>query len=177
MTEMVVASGLATMLVMLLATTWATFGATALEIEARARVEREGILAVQALAYDLGGFLDDDPSSPGGRPGGMMSDLATYNPYQFLDWNIGTPGVLLLNYSGGSASPAYTVSYQVEGSQLVRTCTNLSSAESTNRTVARYVAANGFTVTAVNGNQIQITLIIAYRNITSTFTLIGVPPS
>lgn len=178
MTEMVVATSLATLLVVLLATAWTTFGSTALEVEARARLEREALLSVQSIAYDLSGFLNDDPSSPSpGWPGGQMSDVAAKNPYQFLDWGLSNPGVLTLNYSGGSASPAYTVTYQVEADQLVRTCTNLSTAAATRVTVARHLAANGLSVAEINPNEVQILLTFSYRNITSTFTLIGIPPS
>ncbi len=75
-TEMVVATGLATLLMMLLATTWATFGRPALEVEARARIEQEGILAAQSLACDFGGFLADTPGRTGTMSGG------TPNPYR-----------------------------------------------------------------------------------------------
>jgi hypothetical protein len=185
MTEMVVATALGTLVLILLTTTWATFGATALEVEARSRVQREAILAVQSLAYDLGGFLNDDPSATTpGRPGGSMSDVALKNPYQFLDWDTSNSGILLLNYSGGSSSPAYTVRYQLEsdpnsseGYHLVRICTNLSTAISSKVTVARHVAQNGLSVAASGPNQVQIQLTIVYRNISSTFTLIGVPPA
>ena len=48
--EMIIASVLATLLLSLLALTWASFGRTALEVEARARITQEGILATQSIA-------------------------------------------------------------------------------------------------------------------------------
>ena len=77
MTEMVVATVLATLLMMMLATTWAAFGRPALEVEARARIEQEGILAAQSLACDFGGFLADTP----GRTATV--GVGSQNPYQF----------------------------------------------------------------------------------------------
>jgi hypothetical protein len=172
--EMVVVTGLATLLIILLATSWATFGRPGLEVEARARLEQEGILIAQSLACDLGGFLDDDPSASPGRTGGTLSDSAQFNPYQFIDWSTSNSNVLLLNFSSGTNSPAYTVSYQIASNQLVRTCTNLSTGASTTMTVARYVTV--FSLQSVESN-VQMTITLNYRNFTTTFTLIGVPPS
>ena len=169
LTEMVVATGLATLLMILLGTTWAAFGRPALEVEARARIEQEGILAAQSLACDFGGFLADIP----GRTGAMQIGVAS--PYQMSSppWNVSTPGVLLLNFYGASTTEVIVVSYQLEGGLLVRT--NSSTGVST--TVARYVTAFSAAANPDNINQIVITLTIAYRNFTTTFTLIGVAPT
>jgi hypothetical protein len=177
MIEMVVATGMATLLVILLATSWATFGRPGLEVEARARIEQEGILIAQSLACDLGGFLDDDPSASPGRTGGTLIDFPptnTFNPYQFSGWSTSNPGVLLLSFSDLTTSLGYTVTYQVESNQLLRTCTNLSTGASTTMTVARYVSS--FSPQSGESN-LQMTVTLSYRNFTSTFTLIGVPPS
>src|SRR4051794_36326829 len=85
-TELVVASVLAALLMILLATTWATFGRPALEVEARARIVQEGVLAAQSIACDLGGFLADSP----GRTG-------TLDQYRFKDWDLSHGDALLLN--------------------------------------------------------------------------------
>lgn len=167
MTEMTVASALAALVMILVATTWTTFGKPALEVEARARIEQEGILAVQSLACDLGGFLADLP----GRSGPLTA--ASSNIYQFTGWDVSHPGVLLLNYVGPSTSPVITVSYQLQGSVLERT--DYSTGVIT--PAARYVSA--FSVSTMPGNpsQIQISITIAYSYFSSTFTLIGVLPS
>jgi hypothetical protein len=169
LTEMVVATGLATLLVILLGTTWATFGRPALEVEARARIEQEGILAAQSLACDFGGFLADTP----GRTGAMQTGVAS--PYQASSppWDVSNPGVLLLNFYGASTSDTVVISYQLEGQVLVRT--NSSTGVST--AVARYVTAFSAAADPNNANQMVITLTIAYRNYTTTFTLIGVAPT
>lgn len=167
LSEMVVATALGVLLMLLVATTWATFGRPALEVESRARIEQEGILAAQSLACDFGGFLADTP----GRTGTMS--VGAENPYQFTGWDVSTPGVLLLNYYVASTPPVITISYQLVGDQLVRT--NSSTGVST--TVARYVT--GFTAATDpnNANQVLITLTIAYRNFTTTFNLVGVSTS
>ncbi len=167
LTEMVVSTALGVLLMMLLATTWATFGRPALEVESRARIEQEGILATQSLACDFGGFLADTP----GRTGTMS--VGAQNPYQFTGWDVSTPGVLLLNFYVAATPPVITISYQLEGNQLVRT--NSSTGVST--TVARYVTGFSAATNPTNVNQVVITLTITYRNYTSTFTLVGVSPS
>jgi hypothetical protein len=187
MIEMVVSAALASFLLILLATTWANFGLPALGVEARARIEQEGVLAAQSLACDFAGFLADSSG-----PTGTYQDGIT-NPYQAVQagpgapfWNVSTPGVLVLYFYGANTSDLVTISYQVvtdpqtQVSCLVRT----DSSTGVSTTVARYLAASGFSTTAIpntnpsntNPSQVQITITIAYRNFTSTFTLIGVAP-
>jgi hypothetical protein len=169
MTELIVASALGALLMTLVATTWANLGVPALEVEARARIEQEGILAAQSLACDLGGFLADLP----GRTGAMQTGVASSYQSSSPPWNTSTPGVLLLNFTGASQSDVIVITYQLEGSQLVRT--NSSTGVST--TVARYVTAFSAAPYSGNTSYLEITLTIAHRNFTSTFTLIGVPPT
>lgn len=169
MTELIVASALGALLMTLVATTWANIGVPALEVEARARIEQEGILAAQSLACDFGGFLADLP----GRTGAMQTGAAnTYRASGTPPWDTSHPGVLMLNFTGPGQPPAIVVTYQLEGSQLVRT--NSSTGAST--TVARYVTAFSAAADPNNSNHLIITLTIAYRNFTSTFSLIGVAP-
>lgn len=165
--EVAVASSLAVLVMILVATTWSTFGKPALEVEARARIEQEGILAAQSLACDLGGFLADLP----GRSGTL--DAPSSNIYQLTGWDVSNPGVLLLNYVGPSTNPVITVGYQLQGNVLERT--DYSTGITT--PAARYVSA--FTVGTVPGHsgQIQIALTISYSYFSSKFSFIGVPPS
>jgi hypothetical protein len=169
LTEMVVATGLATLLMILLGTTWAAFGRPALDVEARARIEQEGILAAQSLACDLGGFLADAP----GRTGPMQTGVAS--PYQASSppWDLSNPGVLQLNFYGASTSDAIFINYQLEGGLLIRS----DSSTGITTTVARYVTGFSAAANPNNASQVLITLTIAYRNFTTTFTLIGVPPT
>jgi hypothetical protein len=151
---------------MVVATALVAFSRPGLEVEARARIEQEGILAAQSLACDFGGFLADLP----GRTGAMQVGAA--NAYQMSSppWDVSTPGVLLLNFFGGTSSDTVVISYQLEGNTLVRT--NSSTGVST--TVARYLTAFSAAANPDNINQVVVTLTIAYRNFTTTFTLIGV---
>jgi prepilin-type N-terminal cleavage/methylation domain-containing protein len=162
LTEMVVATALTTLIMMLLGITWMAFGRPAVDVEARARIEQEGILAAQSLACDLGGFLSDSS----GRTGSSAQ-------YQFADWNLSDSSVLLINFQGTDSSDIIVVSYQLQGNQLVRS----NSATGVSTTIARYVT--GFTVgpDQQNPNWAQIQITISYRSFSSTFTLIGVSPS
>jgi Tfp pilus assembly protein PilW len=168
-TEMVVATGLATLLLLLLASAWANFGRPALEVEARARIEQEGILAAQSLACDLGGFLADTPGRTEKMQTGQSSSYQASSP----PWDLSNPGVLLLNFYGAAPSdPHIVIAYQLQGNLLTRT--NHSTGVATN--VARYVTAFSAAADPDYPGQVVITLTIAYQNFTSTFTLIGVPP-
>jgi hypothetical protein len=162
MMEMIVASMLAALLGILLAGACATFGRPALEVEARARITQESIMAAQSLACDLGGFLADSP----GRTG-------TLSQYQFVDWDLSQGDVVLLNFQGASSNDLVIISYQLQGSQLVRS----NSSTGVTTTIANYVT--GFTVAPVpnNAKQALITITIAFRYFTATYTLIGVSPS
>jgi hypothetical protein len=166
---MVVASALASLLMILLATTWANFGRPALEVEARARIEQEGILAAQSLACDFAGFLADTP----GRTGTYLDGTA--NPYQAASppWNASTAGVLILNFYGASTSDVIAITYELQGNVLVRT----NSSTGVTTSVARYVTAFSVAANPNDSSQVVITITIAYRNFTSTFTLIGVSPT
>jgi Tfp pilus assembly protein PilW len=160
--ELIIASMLASLLGILLATACATFARPALEVEARARIAQESILAAQSLACDLGGFLADSP----GRTG-------TLNQYQFIDWDLSQGDVLLLNFQGASPMDLTIISYQLQGNQLVRS----NSSTGVVTTIANCVT--GFAVAPVpgNANQALITITIGFRYFTGTYTLIGVSPA
>lgn len=166
-TEMAIASGLAALVMILVATTWSAFGKPALEVEARARIEQEGILAAQAMTCDLGGFVADLP----GRKGIVAA--STSNVYQFTGWDVSNPGVMLLNYVGSPSTQVITVGYQLQGNVLERT--NYSTGVTT--PAARYVTDFSATVNPGNSGQVLIVITITYSYFTSTFTFIGVPPS
>jgi hypothetical protein len=155
------------MLGVLLAQACVTFGRPALEVEARARITQEAILATQSLACDLGGFLADSPGRTGTYPQGSPS------PYQFVDWDLSQGDVVLLNFQGVSSNDLVIISYQLQGNQLVRS----NSSTGVTTTIANYVT--GFTVAPVpnNAKQALITITIAFRYFTATYTLIGVSPS
>ena len=168
--EMIVASLLASLLGILLAQTCATFGRNALEVEARARIAREAILATQSLACDLGGFLAASP----GRTG-------TLSQYQFgsppWDLSQGTPpgSILWLNFQGASPGNPIVIKYEwlAEGNQLVR----FDSSTSVTTTIANHVTGFSVEPEPANSANVQITITITFRNFTATYTLIGVNPT
>lgn len=159
---MVIGSILATLLGMLLATACATFGRPVLEVEARARIEQEAILATQSIACDLGGFLADAP----GRTG-------TLGHYPFVDWDVSNGNVLLLNFQDSTSQDIVVITYELQGNLLVRA----NSSTGVTTTIAKYVT--NFSVSPVPGNagQAFIQFTIAFRYFTATYTLIGVSPS
>jgi hypothetical protein len=157
-----VASVLAALLGILLALSCASFGRSALEVESRARIAREGILAAQSIACDFGGFLADSP----GRAG-------TSTQYSFTSWDVSQPHTLILYFQGTTSTDVIIVTYELLGDQLVRS--NQTSGVST--TIARHVT--GFSVGSNPGNaaQAMITITVTFRYFTSTYTLIGISPT
>jgi hypothetical protein len=97
------------------------------------------------------------------------------SPYQSSSppWNVSNPGVLILNYYGATTSDVIAVTYQLTGQMLVRT----NSSTGVTTPVARYVTAFSAAPAPGNPNQVVITITVAYRNFSSTFTLIGVAPT
>jgi Tfp pilus assembly protein PilW len=160
--EMVVAAMLTTLVMMLLGISWMSFGRPAVDVECRARIEREGILTAQSLACDLGGFVGDAP----GRTG-------TLSAYQFVDWDLSNNDVLLLNFQESQGGGLVVISYQLQGSELTRT----NSATGVTTTIARYVTAFSVASDPDNSNYAVIQITISYRYFTSTFTLVGVNPA
>jgi hypothetical protein len=162
--DAVLASFLATLLGMLLAMSCATFGRPALEVDARARITQEGILAAQSIACELGGYLPDAV----GRTG-------TSSQYVFSGWGHSQGNVLVLNFQGTSASPtdSIQITYQQSGDQLVR----YDSETGVTTSIAKYVT--GFSVAPYpdNTSQALIQITISFRYFTATYTLIGVPPT
>jgi prepilin-type N-terminal cleavage/methylation domain-containing protein len=160
--EFVVAIVLTTLVMMLLGITWMSFGRPAVDVEARARIQREGILAAQALACDLGGYLPDSPGQTG-----------TLSQYQFADWDLSNSSVLLINFQGANSGDVIVVSYQLEGNKLVRT----NSSTGVTTTVAAYVTGFSVAPDPSNSNWALIQITVTYRYFTSTFTLVGVTPA
>jgi hypothetical protein len=144
-----------------IAMSWVAFARPALEVEARARILEEAILATQSIACDMGGYLPDAPGQTG-----------TPSQYRFKDWKYPESGVFLLNFQGMSPSDVIVITYQLSGNRLVRS----SSSTGVSTTIAKYVT--GFSVVADpnNSSQVSIQITIAFRYYSTTYTLIGVPP-
>jgi hypothetical protein len=160
--DAVLASFLATLLGMLLAMSCATFGRPALEVDARARITQEGILAAQSIACDLGGFLADTA----GRTG-------TSSQYAFSSWDLSQGSVLVVYFQGANPPDLIAITYELSGNQLVR----YDSQSGVTTTIAKYVT--GFSVAPYpdNASQALIQITISFRYFTATYTLIGVPPT
>jgi hypothetical protein len=162
LTEMVICAGLATLLGFLLAGACATFARPALEVEARARIEQEAILASQSLACDLGGYLPDSPGQTG-----------TLGQYDFVDWDLSNSNTLVLNFQGAASGDLIVITYELQGNLLVRS----NSATGVTTTIAKYLTSFSVQGDPDNANLATIQFTIAYRYFTSTYTLIGVSPS
>jgi len=165
---MIIVSVMATLLGMLLAGACVTFGRPALEVESRARITQEAILATQSLACDFGGFLADSP--------GRTLSLGQYQ-FSVPPWDVSQgdpPGtVLLLNFQGATAGNPIVITYQLQGNLLVRS----NSSTGVVTTIAKYVTGFSALQDPGNANNVQITITIAYRYFAMTYTLIGVFPS
>jgi hypothetical protein len=159
--DAVLASFLATLLGMLLAMSCATFGRPALEVDARARITQEGILAAQSIACDLGGFLAD----AAGRTGNSSQ-------YVFSGWDLSQGNVLVLNIQGASPTDLIAITYQQSGDQLVR----YNSETGVTTSIAKYVTGFSVAPNPDSAGQALIQITISFRYFTATYTLIGVPP-
>jgi hypothetical protein len=157
-----VSAALASLLMSLLGMSWTTFGRPAQQVEARARITQEAILAAQSLACDLGGYLPDSPGQ-----------IGTKDQYQFVDWDLSNSQVLLLNFQGANPGDVVVINYQLHGSQLVRTIS--SSGIST--TIATGVTGFSVAQDPNSAGQALIQITVAFRSYATTITLIGVPPS
>ncbi len=112
--EMVVATFLAALLALLLATAAATFVRPAGEVDGRTRLALEASMAAEALARDLGGYLADNSGNPG--------NLTQYQFSKTSSW-IPANGSLVLNYQGGTppVPASVSVTYLLQNNALVRT--------------------------------------------------------
>ncbi len=162
LTEMVISAGLAALLGILLAGACATFCRPAVEVEARARIAQEAILATQSIACDLGGFLADAP----GRTG-------TSTQYQFVDWNLSDANVLCLNFQGTAQGDVVVITYQLQGNLLIR----YNSSTGVTTTIAKYFTSFSVEQDPENANQADIQFTISFRYFTATYKLVGVSPS
>jgi hypothetical protein len=164
MIEMVVASMLATLLGVLMAVAWATFGRPALEVEARARIAQEAIMAAESLSRDLGGFVADTE----GRGG-------TLSQYRFVDWDLSYGNPLLLNFQGTGPGDPIVIRYEYDSQKGKLARSNSSTGVQT--IIAAHVTGFSVTPDPNNANLARIELTITYRRFSGTYVLIGVKPS
>lgn len=164
--EVMVVSGLMTILAMLLAAIWSGLGRPLLDSASRAQISQEANLAAAALARDFGGSLAGSDGRLGYQVNGKL--VGRMQP---------ADSVLRLCFDGGNVvdglaewgAPDTVITYEVQDGNLVR----WDESSGTLFTVARYVQQMQLTS---QDNGVEIKLTFAYRNLTRTYTLVGLDP-
>jgi type II secretory pathway pseudopilin PulG len=176
--EAVVTCMLASLLALLLARGWATFARPAAEVEARARLEQEAILAAEALARDLGGY--------------MPATFSTGNDLgrgQFVGWEWPGGTVLRLCFDGdppnGNAdwqAPDHVIKYEFvvdDPGQGIGRLVRSDEGANTSSTVARLASSLSVAPSPAGAqpvNQLAISLKLSYRDFTGIYTLTAIKP-
>jgi type II secretory pathway component PulJ len=167
MLEVMLASGLMTLLVVLIGQVWSGLGGPSAAMVARCRVAQEARLALTSLCADLGGFLANSE----GR-------LGTQAAYPFVGRLQPGQAELWLCFDGGInpngvadwGPPDTVIQYSVKAGQLIR----WDQTAGTHFTVARNV--DRLHVQDLGGGQVQLQLTFTYRQVTQSFTLIARNP-
>jgi prepilin-type N-terminal cleavage/methylation domain-containing protein len=164
--EVMVVSGLMTMLAMLLAATWSVLGKPLIEASAQARVAHEANLAVAALTRDFGGSLPGNAGRIGQiKHGKLVGRMQVANSVVRLCFDsLGTP-----NGIADWDDPDTVISYEVLDGNLVR----WDEQAGTTFVVARHVT--DFEALEQGGG-VRIRLTFAHRHVTRSYTLIGLDP-
>jgi type II secretory pathway component PulJ len=161
--EVLFASGIMSLLVLLLSAAWSGLGRPSADAVARLRVAEEANLAAQSLARDFSGNLGEQTIG-GKKLGRIVGRMVVAGPQLRLCFD-GDP----VNGAADWAAPDTVITYEVLGNRLVRA--NLST-------------GTAFTV-ATNVDQVQLTaqpdgvrldLTFSYRNVTRTYTIIAQDP-
>lgn len=162
LTEVLIVSGLMSLLALILSTLWSGLGRPLADAAARACLIQEIALASAALARDLGGNLADPESR-----------LGTKRQGEFLDWSTPNGAQLRLRFAGNPkgkkddwGNQNTTIVYSVEDGQLVREDTNAK----TSMVIAEHVEVLSVTCDSA---LCQIELIFRYRGLTRTCSWIA----
>jgi type II secretory pathway pseudopilin PulG len=164
--EVLVAGSLMALLSMLLASVWSGFGRPMVEAAARAQIAQDANLAAASLARDFGGSLANAEGRLGGIAVGKL--VGRMQP---------DGAVLRLCFDGGPApdgvaewgDPDTVITYQIQDGNLVR----WDEQSGTVFTVARNVQEWHLDD---QGTGVEIRLTFSYRNMTRTYTLVGLDP-
>jgi type II secretory pathway pseudopilin PulG len=119
--EVTVVGGLMVLLVMVLASAWASVGKSIVDLIVRSQIAQEMDFAVAAISRDLGGSL---PASTGQAP------VLPQSPY----WDHGSDGKTLNLFFDG-----HRITYALDSHTLVRRDLNLNTLAETTFTVATNV--------------------------------------
>jgi prepilin-type N-terminal cleavage/methylation domain-containing protein len=164
--EVSVVSVLMVMLAMLLAETWNGLGRPLVEMASQSRLAHEANLALASLSHDLSGCL----SNSGGRIGGKTDNafVGRLQPGNSQLW-LCFDGGASPNGTADWAAPDTVISYEVDGSALVRH----DQTAGTSFIVAQNVGS--FVVEGLAG-ECQIALTFVYRNQSQSYFLIAQDP-
>ena len=165
--EVMIVSGLMTVLTMLLSSTWIGMGRPTVDVIVRSGLFQEMDAAVSALSQDLGGSL----AGPDGRLGGKTKDC-------WVGWLKPAEGQLWLCFDGGAepngepdwGPPDMVVVYQSDSNSLVRWNQNTD----TTFTIAKNL--DELAITEVSSEMISITLTFQHRGITRSCMLLARTP-
>jgi type II secretory pathway component PulJ len=163
---MTVCAALMALLAVIMARVWYGVVRPTANLAARARINEEATLAVDALARDLGGYLSDTD----GRTGSSSI-------YRFVGRMQPDNSQLWLCFDGGDSpngdadwdDPDIVIIYQLQGSSLVRH----NQTTGTDFIVARYVDSLQLLDL---GDRVQIQLTFLYRGISQTYTFVARDP-
>lgn len=160
--EVTLVSGLMSLLVLLLSSTWYGACRPALDLIVRGELLQEADMAVASLARDFGGSL----ANPSGRVGGKKQ-------WQWVGWEPFGSSEIRLCFDGGSEPDGepdwgvtdHVISYYVQDNNLIRWDGNAD----TGFTVAKHVS--GFQVVSDGDDCFHIVLTFTFRGLTRTCTL------
>lgn len=163
LTEVMLVSGLMSLLVLLISGAWRGLGRSSVDAVVRCRVAQEANLAVDSLARDLGGSLADQTT--GKKEAGRMVGRLVVAGSQ-----------LWLCFDGGPADgvawwfpPDTVITYHVQGSQLIRSDQQAG--------VALAVADNVKQMQLTEQiDGVKIDLTFQYRDLTRTYTITAKDP-
>jgi prepilin-type N-terminal cleavage/methylation domain-containing protein len=161
--EVMLVSGLMSLLVLLLSGAWSGFGRPSADAIARCRVVQEANLAAEALARDLGGSLADQ-STGTKEAGRLVGRLAVDGSELWLCFD-GEPVDGLPDW----AAPDTVIVYDVQADQLVRS----DQQAATSYVVAGHVDQMQVTE-QVDGVHVELTL--TCRDVTKTYTITAKDP-
>jgi type II secretory pathway component PulJ len=167
MLEIMVASLVMTLLVVLLSQVWVGMIRPTTDMICCSQLDQEAKLAAAALAADLGGSL----ANPEGR-------LGTQPQYKYVGRLEPANSQLWLCFDGGSSPngvadwgpPDSVIVYEVQDGSLVR----FDQTAGTSVPIARHV--DSFATQDLGDGRVQLQLVLSYRNVTRTYTFIGRDP-
>ena len=165
--EIMVASLVMTLLVVLLSQVWVGMIRPTADMISYSQLDQEAKLAATALAADLGGSL----ANPEGR-------LGTQAQYKYVGRLEPASTQLWLCFDSGSSpngvadwgSPDTVIVYEVQDGSLVR----FDQTAGTSVPIARHV--DSFVTQDLGDGRVQFQLLLSYRNLSRTYTFIARDP-